>query len=269
MAAPQNGLSLVSHARLRALLSSMLRCRMVEQRARVLAHPRVKRSIPLGREAVAAGVLLGLHRDDALFPGPGDVAAAFLKGAPLGSLLASLRQPEWPGHAPSRVLPVCTDAASRLALATGHAAASRQNGTGAITVVFCGSAASAPAAWLSSMRFAARHALPILFVCWNPRPTRDLYRAAERCGVPGIAVDGLDAIAVYRVASEAIAHARRGHGPTLIECKAGFSRGLTGGRLHGVGDAIRILESSLAGKGLWGAAQKRDLVEAFARKLRG
>jgi hypothetical protein len=52
-------------------------------------------------------------------------------------------------------------------------------------------------------------------------------------------VDGNDVVAVYRVASEAIAHARNGHGPTVIDC-----------RLSGPGDPIENMLRYLIGKGL-------------------
>ena len=74
------------------------------------------------------------------------------------------------------------------------------------------------------------HDLPILFVCQNnlwaesvnlrfQTKVPDISVKAQAYGFPGITVDGNDVVAVYRVAQEAITRARRGHGPTLIECK--------------------------------------------------
>ena len=58
--------------------------------------------------------------------------------------------------------------------------------------------------------------LPVLFV----HQTSDLSETsrAQVCGVPIIPVDGGDVVAVYRVATESITHARKGNGPTLIDC---------------------------------------------------
>lgn len=263
----QNGFSLITNEKLLSLYGSMLRSRMVERHARAQSRPGGKNAVSTGREAAAAGVLLDLRRDDALILGPADVAAAHVKGVPLRSLIAGLGDPAWAGHAPRRVLPACADIATRLALACGAAATARQQKEASLVVVFYDASAPAPASWLQSMRFAARHCLPILFVCWNTRPTRDLYREAERCGFPGIAVEGHDSVAVYRVASEAIAHARRGNGPTFIECKSGFPAGFGGGLFDNAADAIRNMEAYLAGKGLYQAEAKRKIVAAFGMEL--
>src|SRR5947209_17658302 len=48
---------------------------------------------------------------------------------------------------------------------------------------------------------------------------RDIADRAAGYGMPGVTVDGLDIFAVYEAAGEAIARARRGEGPSLIECK--------------------------------------------------
>jgi len=263
----QNGFSLITNEKLLSLYDAMLRSRMVERYARAQSRSRARSSVSTGREAAAAGVLLDLRRDDALVLGPADVSAAFVKGVPLRSLIASLGDPAWAGHAPRRVLPACADVATRLALAAGAAATLKQQKDASLAVVFYDAAAPAPGSWLQSMRFAARHALPILFVCWNTRPTRDLYCEAERCGIPGIAVEGHDAVAVYRVASEAIAHARRGNGPTFIECKSGFPGGFGGGLFDGAADAIRNMEAHLAGKRLYQAKEKRKIIAEFGTEL--
>lgn len=263
----QNGFSLITNEKLLGLYGSMLRSRMIERYARAQSRSGAKNALSTGREAAAAGVLLDLRRDDVLVLGPADVAAAFVKGVPLRALIASVGDPAWAGYAPRRVLPACADVDTRLALAAGAAAALKQQKDASLAVVFYDAAAPAPASWLQTMRFAARHALPILFVCWNTRPTRDLYREADRCDIPGIAVEGHDAVAVYRVASEAIAHARRGNGPTFIECKSGFPAGFGGGLFDGAADAIRNMEAYLAGKRLYKAQAKRKIIAEFGREL--
>ena len=54
---------------------------------------------------------------------------------------------------------------------------------------------------------------------------KDIADRAAASGIPGVAVDGNDVMAVYEAASEAIARARKGQGPTLIECKTWRWRG--------------------------------------------
>ena len=58
----------------------------------------------------------------------------------------------------------------------------------------------------------------------------DLADRAHGYGIPGVVVDGMDVVAVYEVAKEAVARARRGEGPTLLECKTYRWQG------HHVGD---------------------------------
>ena len=77
---------------------------------------------------------------------------------------------------------------------------------------------------------AALYRLPVVFVCENnlygeftpqaASPGHHRHRRSGRgYGMPGVIVDGMDALAVYEAAGEAIARARRGDGPTLLECK--------------------------------------------------
>jgi pyruvate dehydrogenase E1 component alpha subunit len=107
---------------------------------------------------------------------------------------------------------------------------------------------------------------------------------AELCGFPAIAVDGNDVVAVYRVATESIARARRGGGPTLITCKIcteskpGALRGHSGAdpvnshtreaaELWKAGDPIHKMELYLTQKGLFREEWKREIVAAFSREL--
>ena len=80
------------------------------------------------------------------------------------------------------------------------------------------------------MNFAATHKLAVIFlvenngfaisVPWQKQmPTEDVADRARGYGIPGVIVDGCDAIACYRVARDAVKRARRGDGPTLIEAK--------------------------------------------------
>jgi 2-oxoisovalerate dehydrogenase E1 component alpha subunit len=80
------------------------------------------------------------------------------------------------------------------------------------------------------MNFAAVHRLPVVFLCENnewaistPLSKQmgqpDVYKRAEGYGLPGVLVDGMDAIACYAAVKEALERARSGGGPTLIEAK--------------------------------------------------
>ena len=69
---------------------------------------------------------------------------------------------------------------------------------------------------------AAERELPVIVVALpkvgDGEGKSGVSKIAQRCGVPGIAVDGADAIALYRVAQESLERVRGGGGPVLIEC---------------------------------------------------
>jgi 2-oxoisovalerate dehydrogenase E1 component alpha subunit len=93
-----------------------------------------------------------------------------------------------------------------------------------------GDGATSEGEWHESVNFAAVHKLPIVFLCENnewaistPREhqmaIKDIIQKAVGYGLPGVAVDGSDPIAVYKVVKDALVRARSGGGPTLLEAK--------------------------------------------------
>ncbi len=117
-----------------------------------------------------------------------------------------------------------------LPLACGAALTAKTLGTGGVAVSFFGDGAANQGTFHESLNLAAIWKLPVVFVCENngyAESTPVYYHCsasdiANRAGayeIPGVVVDGLDLFAVYEAAGEAIARARRGDGPTLIEAK--------------------------------------------------
>jgi TPP-dependent pyruvate/acetoin dehydrogenase alpha subunit len=115
-------------------------------------------------------------------------------------------------------------------LATGAAFASKYRGDDAVAVSFFGDGASNRGTFHEAINLAALWDLPVIYVCENngfgeftPQAGHmkvcDIAGRAKGFGIPGVAVDGNDVEAVYAVATEAVGRARRGDGPTLIECK--------------------------------------------------
>ena len=116
-------------------------------------------------------------------------------------------------------------------LACGAGLTAKIKGTDQVTVCFFGDGASEQGTMHESMNLASIWKLPVVFVCENngyAQTTPSCYHCsaadiADRAtayNMPGFIVDGTDLFAVYEAAGEAIARARRGEGPTLIECKA-------------------------------------------------
>lgn len=115
-------------------------------------------------------------------------------------------------------------------LICGAALAAKFKGKGGVGVAFFGDGASNQGTVLESMNLASAWKLPVIFLNENNGyaestgvsynvPTPNIADRAAGFGMPGVTVDGNDFFAVYEAAGEAIARARRGEGPTLIECK--------------------------------------------------
>jgi pyruvate dehydrogenase E1 component alpha subunit len=114
-------------------------------------------------------------------------------------------------------------------IAMGAAFASKYKNDGTVAVCFCGDGATNEGAWHEAMNFAGLYKLPLITVIENNHwgeftrqekqaPITELYVRAQSYGMPGIRVDGMDIVAVYEAAKEAVDRARRGDGPTMIEC---------------------------------------------------
>ena len=99
-----------------------------------------------------------------------------------------------------------------------------------VAVCFFGDGASNEGSFHEAANMAALFKLPCIFVCENngygeytPQANHqaivDVADRAPGYGMPGVVVDGMDAVAVYEAAGEAIKFARQGGGPTLLECK--------------------------------------------------
>jgi len=154
-------------------------------------------------------------------------------------------------------------------IAMGAAFSNKYRGTDQVAATFFGDGASNEGSFHEAANMAALYKLPCLFVCENNgfgeytsqkrhQAIRDVADRAAGYGMPGVIVDGMDVIAVYEAAGEAIARARRGEGPTLLECKTYRYYDHVGVRGMGIAyrssdeveewkqrDAIRLLEERM------------------------
>jgi 2-oxoisovalerate dehydrogenase E1 component alpha subunit len=114
--------------------------------------------------------------------------------------------------------------------ASGVAYAAKLRGEGSVTLCTFGDGATSQGDFHEGVNFAAIHKLPVVFVCENNSyaisvPIRlqmknpNIADRAAGYGIPGVTVDGTDVPASYAVCKEAVARARRGEGPTLIDAK--------------------------------------------------
>jgi TPP-dependent pyruvate/acetoin dehydrogenase alpha subunit len=241
---------LISNDRIRQLYVTLLRARLLRQRNRLAGSA----STLLAREAIVTGTVTHLEDGDAVMPAAGDRLAALARGHGLRRVLASAPLPG--------VLSSMPTAEARFAIATGYAMA--RQGTKHIVLAFSGAGVTSLDALGPSLAYAAQHKLGIIFVIETAADV-DLSSArhTDPLGVCGIPVDGNDVVAIYRVAQEAIQRARRGVGPTLIDCKPWP---LTS-KQDGPADPVRRLEQALERRGLPTDKLKERTLAAFKREL--
>jgi 2-oxoisovalerate dehydrogenase E1 component alpha subunit len=140
---------------------------------------------------------------------------------------------QMPGHFGSKRLHILSGGspvATQLLHAAGIALASRIRKEDAVTITYFGEGASSEGDCHEAMNFAGIHKLGVIFVCENngyaisvpqskQMAIQDVADRAAGYGFPGVVVDGNDVLAVYQASRDAVARARSGEGPTLIEAK--------------------------------------------------
>ena len=117
-----------------------------------------------------------------------------------------------------------------LPIACGAALAAQLEGQGNVAACFFGDGAAAEGEFHEALNIASVWKLPIVFVCENNQyaannavsvqhPRVDIAAHAAAYAMPGVIVDGNDVLEVHAATGEAVARARRGDGPSLLECK--------------------------------------------------
>jgi TPP-dependent pyruvate/acetoin dehydrogenase alpha subunit len=228
----------------RMLLSRLLEEKLIEMYRRGL---RGLYHLSIGQEAVAVGVCSALNPEDPILSTHRAKGHYIAKGGNLKALLAEFLEKKTgcnkgkggPMHIidpAAGMLGANGIVGSTIPIACGVALAAQIRGTGQVAACFFGDGATNSGPCHESMNLAGLWKLPVLFVCENNTyqvsvpslrhsSIQDLYRRAEGYGFPGIPVDGMDVVAVYEAAREAVERARAGHGPTLLECKTYRFRG--------------------------------------------
>jgi len=129
--------------------------------------------------------------------------------------------------------------AATIPLCAGTALASKLRGDGRVSVAFFGDGATEEGHFHESVNLAAVYRLPVVFVCENNlysshmsllerRREDNIHKTGEAHGIPGLRIDGNDVLEVLEAAEGAVASARAGKGPTLIECRTYRWRGHVG-----------------------------------------
>lgn len=195
----------------------------------------------VGQEAVVVGVCANLKRDDFVVGSHRGHGLAIAKGAP-PHLLAAEIMGKVTGCCKGKggsmrlsyidvgLLYCCPIVGTGIPLAAGAALSIKMRKTDQVAVAFFGDGASNTGDFHEALNLASLWRLPVVFVCENNlyaisvhvSKSTSIENISERAcayGMPGVTVDGNDVVAVYEAAREAIERARKGYGPTLIECK--------------------------------------------------
>ena len=264
----------------RWIYERMTLIRVFEERvSKLFADGRIPGFVHLyaGEEAVGVGVCAHLDDRDSITSTHRGHGHCIAKGVPLGPMVAELfGRPDGCCKGKGGSMHIADVSRGMLGangivgggppLAAGAALSAKTLGTGAVCVCFFGDGAAEQGTTHEAMNLAAIWRLPVVFVCENNQfaestpvgyhcaATSVADRAASY-NIPGVTVDGYDVTAVFEAAGEAVARARRGEGPSLIEAKTWRYFG------HFEGDQVtyRTAEQSAA-------YREHDPLTTFARQ---
>ena len=194
----------------------------------------------VGEEAIASAVGSILRDDDYMASNHRGHGHCIAKGAKLDRMMAELMGRDT-GYCHGlggsmhiadmnlNILGANGIVGAAMPLSTGTALAAKLRGTDQVVVAFFGDGGSNQGIFHESLNLASVWKLPVLFICENNqyalstsyKRTTSAAQISDRAigyQVPGVTIDGNDPIEVYNVVEEAVARARAGEGPTLIEC---------------------------------------------------
>ncbi len=249
-------------------------------------------AVALGQEAVLVGVASAMRDDDVLFPTYRDNGALLWRGVTVDEIFTywggDERGSDFKG--PRGDFPICIPVGSHAPHAAGAAYAFKLKHQDRVAVCLLGDGATSKGDVYEAMNFAAIHKLPVVFVVDNNKwaisvplklqtATATLAQKAVAAGMPGEQVDGNDVIAVRAGTEDAIAAARAGKGPTLIEAltyrlgdhttadDARRYRSEEEVKAHWQKEPIGRLKKYLVSKGVWSKEDEEGLVTNCQRQV--
>ncbi len=226
---------------LKRMYRAMLLVRILDTRMLSLQRQgRIGFYVPsTGQEACQIGSVSTIGPDDWVFPAYREPGAALWRGYPLGQLVDQFygnandlekgrQMPNHYGDAAVNLVSVSSPVGTQIPLAVGAAWAMKLRGTKSVSLTYFGDGATSEGDFHAGMNFAGVFKVPCIFFCQNNQWAISLPRSrqtaaptlairGEAYGFEGLRVDGNDVLAVYDVTRRAVAKARAGGGPTLIE----------------------------------------------------
>ncbi|HLK47013.1 MAG TPA: thiamine pyrophosphate-dependent dehydrogenase E1 component subunit alpha [Bryobacteraceae bacterium] len=232
-----------------------------------------------GQEAISVGTSLLAEPEDVLLPSHRDMAAFLIRGVPAGRIFAQYmgrvggmtRGKDGNMHMGDlklNIISIISAMAACVPVAAGAALALRYQGKPNVAFAYFGDGATSRGDWHEGLNFASVQKLPVIYICNNNQyaystPLTSQMACANVAdrgpayNMPAEIVDGNDVLAVHEAGKRAVAHARSGKGPYLLECKT-FR--MTGHSAHDAADYVP--------KNLWDEWGKLDpIVRLEARML--
>ena len=195
----------------------------------------------VGQEATVSGTANALRPDDLMLTNHRGHGHLIAKGGDVNKIMAELYG-KVTGYCKGKggsmhvadfskgMLGACGIVGGGIPIAVGAALSSKLQGTRQVAVTFFGDGASNEGSFHESINFAAVQKLPVIFLVENngygeftpqcrAMCIEDIADRAKGYGIPGVIVDGMDAVAVYTTVAQWVEKLRNGEGPVLIEAK--------------------------------------------------
>src|SRR6266571_3234928 len=233
----------------------------------------------IGQEAIIVGTCFGLRKADYICPLHRDLGAFLLKGVELPAMMSQMfgkatglsKGRDSALHSGVNELGIFGNTSmlgANLPVAAGLALTFKMEKTDNVVIAYFGEGASNVGDFHEALNLAGVQQLPVIFICENNQyaysvpieksmAIDDVAERAESYGFDGVAINGNDVLAVYQATLGALARARGGDGPTLIECKTY--------RWHGHSEHDKAFYRSDEELAMW---KSRDPIPTFTTYLR-
>jgi len=233
----------------------------------------------IGQEAIIVGTGFGLRREDFICPLHRDLGAFLMKGVDARTMMSQMfakttglsKGRDSALHSGVNELGIFGNTSmlgANLPVAAGLGYTFKMEKSDNVVIAYFGEGASNVGDFHEALNFAGVQQLPILFICENNQyaysvplektmAIDDVAIRAEGYGFDGVAINGNDVLAVYQATQGALARARGGDGPTLIECKTY--------RWHGHSEHDKAFYRTDEELAMW---KSRDPIPTFTTYLR-
>lgn len=234
----------IINEKLKEMYTKMMRIRCFDEKIAELTTKGMRLGLThlyCGEEAVAVGVCSNLRQNDFITSTHRGHGHSIAKDTNINAMMAELfAKKTGSNKGKGGSMHICESKVGNIGangivgagipIATGAALAAKLGGTDQVAVSFFGDGASNQGVFHESLNIASIWKLPVIYVCENNQfgmatpvtkstSVKDIAIRAKSYDMIGEIVDGMDVLAVYKAAKEAVDRARKGLGPTLLECK--------------------------------------------------